>query len=478
MTVGKRISATAAALVGGSVLLAAASLVNISILGDRIHLLQEDAIPGTFLSGKILSSVLKLELEMLSLVSGASGGADRARAEAAERGLHDDVSAYERTITLEEDRALFGHLAAARRRMLESWNAFNAQAASGDRLGRFRAEVAPALDALKSSAERLSEWNRAWAAKNADAAAAAAKSAKWWNWTVASLIVGVGLIVPLIVVRGINRALRAVIGELREGAVQVANAAMQVAESSQSLAQGASEQAASVEQASASSEEIHTTSENNSDHSREAAELMTRSNRKFEEANQLLNQSVEAMTALTTQSGKISKVIHTIDEIAFQTNILALNAAVEAARAGEAGLGFAVVADEVRTLAQRCGQATRDTAALIEESITRSGEGKKKVDEVADAIREVTADVSKVKSLIDAVNAASLQQTTGTAEIAKGIAQVEKVTQRTAAAAEEAASAAEELNAQSEAMKAIVSRLSALIVSESTAPATASTRAA
>src|SRR6202011_3561146 len=97
-----------------------------------------------------------------------------------------------------------------------------------------------------------------------------------------------------------------------------------------------------------------------------------------------------SMREIGASSGKISKIIKVIDEIAFQTNILALNAAVEAARAGEAGMGFAVVADEVRNLAQRCAQAAKDTAVLIEESITKSNDGKTKVDQVAMAIRAIT----------------------------------------------------------------------------------------
>ena len=162
------------------------------------------------------------------------------------------------------------------------------------------------------------------------------------------------------------------------------------------------------------------------------------------------------MGEINTQSGKISKIIKVIDEIAFQTNILALNAAVEAARAGEAGMGFAVVADEVRNLAQRCAQAARDTAALIEESIAKSNDGKVKVDEVADAIRAITEESAKVKTLVDEVNLGSQEQARGIEQIGKAITQMEQVTQTTAASAEESAAAAEELNAQSETLKDIV----------------------
>src|SRR5271156_3316875 len=122
---------------------------------------------------------------------------------------------------------------------------------------------------------------------------------------------------------------------------------------------------------------------------------------------------VQSMQEITGSSDKISKIIKVIDEIAFQTNILALNAAVEAARAGEAGMGFAVVADEVRSLAQRSAQAAKDTATLIEDSITRSREGKMKVDQVSFAIKVVTQDSTGVKILIDEVSLGSEEQSRG-----------------------------------------------------------------
>jgi len=197
----------------------------------------------------------------------------------------------------------------------------------------------------------------------------------------------------------------------------------------------------------------------NTENARSAADLVTQSQQKFVETNEALQETVAAMGEISAQSSKISKIIKVIDEIAFQTNILALNAAVEAARSGEAGMGFAVVADEVRNLAQRCAQAAKDTASLIEESIAKSNDGKSKVDQVAAAIREITGESTKIKILVDEVNLGSQEQARGIEQIGKAITQMEQVTQKIAANAEESASAAEELNAQSLCLRDVVEQL-------------------
>jgi methyl-accepting chemotaxis protein/methyl-accepting chemotaxis protein-1 (serine sensor receptor) len=179
---------------------------------------------------------------------------------------------------------------------------------------------------------------------------------------------------------------------------------------------------------------------------------------------------VSAMDGINASSQKISKIIKVIDEIAFQTNILALNAAVEAARAGDAGMGFAVVADEVRNLAQRCAQAAKDTADLIEESIQRSDGGRVKVAQVVASIQTIAGEASSCKVLIDEINLGSVEQSRGIDQISRAITQMEQVTQSSAANAEESAAAAEQLNAQAEAMKDVVERLKAMVDGDS-APA-------
>lgn len=333
--------------------------------------------------------------------------------------------------------------------------------------------MTPVIGQMEEAAAALTKQQRDLLAASARQSASSVSGSRWLTLVVVGLSLCVGVAVFL-AIRGVNRALGRVVEELSEGSQQVAAAASQVSSSSQSLAQGSSEQAASLEETSASSEEISSMARKNSENSRTAAELVSASQRKFDETNRSLDQMVVAMAEINSSSDKIAKIIKVIDEIAFQTNILALNAAVEAARAGEAGMGFAVVADEVRNLAQRCAQAAKDTAALIEESIARSNDGKVKVDQVAAAIRAVTGDAARIKTLVDEVNISSQEQARGFEQIGKAIAQMEQVTQQVAANAEESASAAEELNAQSEKLREIVSRLTAMAGNRETASAATS----
>jgi methyl-accepting chemotaxis protein/methyl-accepting chemotaxis protein-1 (serine sensor receptor) len=277
----------------------------------------------------------------------------------------------------------------------------------------------PLAKAMATGATEILAVQRELLASSSKSAAAAVTSSRWMITVCIGVCLLIGAVI-LWVIRLVNRSLRQTARELAEGAEQVASAANQVSSSSQSLAQGSSEQAASLEETSASSEEINSMARKNSENSHGAADLVTQWQQKFVQTNQSLDQMIVAMGDINTQSDQISKIIKVIDEIAFQTNILALNAAVEAARAGEAGMGFAVVADEVRNLAQRCAQAAKDTAALIEESIAKSTDGKAKVDQVAAAIRTVTEESARIKTLVDEVNLGSQEQARGIERSRKG----------------------------------------------------------
>jgi methyl-accepting chemotaxis protein/methyl-accepting chemotaxis protein-1 (serine sensor receptor) len=201
----------------------------------------------------------------------------------------------------------------------------------------------------------------------------------------------------------------------------------------------------------------------NAEASHTVADMTSEATALIATATTALGEMVTSMTAIKESSDKVAKIIKTIDEIAFQTNILALNAAVEAARAGEAGMGFAVVADEVRSLAQRSAQAARDTAGLIEESIARASDGQRRVTQVSDAVNAVSTNATRIKTLIEEVRAASREQIEGIDQVTHAVTSMERVTQSTAASAEQNAAVGEELSAQAEAAMAAVARLSAIV---------------
>lgn len=270
-------------------------------------------------------------------------------------------------------------------------------------------------------------------------------------------------LVAYLVARRVTTQLKTVIERLGQQVVAIAGAASQISSSSQSLAQGASEQAASIEETSASTCEITAMFQTNTERCRSAAGLVVEAQQKFLQTNQSLDEMVVAMEEINSSSTSIAKVIKVIDDVAFQTNILALNAAVEAARAGEAGAGFAVVAGEVRNLAQRCAEAARQTAVLIRECIAKSNDGKAKVDNMSLAIRAITEQAGKIKTLVEQVNLGSGEQAKGVEQIGKAIVQMEQVTQKTASGAEQGAAAAEELSNQSEALRDIVQQLVAVV---------------
>jgi methyl-accepting chemotaxis protein len=322
---------------------------------------------------------------------------------------------------------------------------------------------------ISSNAGLLREDASASVASADQGADAAATSGTWVIGFLTALSL-LGGAVAIVLTFRIVGSVQGIVGELAASAQQVAAASSQVASASSSLAQGSSEQAASLEETSAAANQIQSMASKNSENTQAAAGLASQSQQITTETDRSLQGMIVAMNEIGASSDKISRIIKVIDEIAFQTNILALNAAVEAARAGEAGMGFAVVAEEVRNLAHRSAQAAKDTAALIEESIAKSTEGKTRVDQVAGSVRSVTDVSSRVQTLVEEVNLGSQEQYRGIEQVAKAITQMEQVTQRAAANAQESAAAGEELNAQSRAMNEMVARLTALIGGGASAP--------
>ena len=292
---------------------------------------------------------------------------------------------------------------------------------------------------------------------------AAAKGTKRNVAIVSAIAIIAGLGLGFIISRGIVLVLNRVTGELDQGAAQVSSASSQIAGSSQSLAEGASQQAASLEETSSSLEEMTSMTRRNADNAANANSLTRDSRESVNASMASMAELTRAMGQITNASEETSKIVKTIDEIAFQTNLLALNAAVEAARAGEAGAGFAVVADEVRNLAMRAAEAAKNTSELIQDTTGKVAQGAGLVENTSQVFQKVRENTGKVAEIMDEISAASREQSQGIDQIANAVSQMDKVTQQNAANAEESASASEEMNAQAEQMKAIVGQLVKLV---------------
>ena len=261
----------------------------------------------------------------------------------------------------------------------------------------------------------------------------------------------------------LGQLLRQLAHAMNEGSTRVSSTASQVSAASQSLARGASDQAASLEETSASLEELSSMTKRNADSAARAKIAAAQARTAADSGAIQMGQMKQAMDDIRVSSRDISKIIKTIDEIAFQTNILALNAAVEAARAGEAGMGFAVVADEVRNLAQRAAQSARETAEKIEGSVAKSDRGAVLSAQVAQSLSEIVLKAREVDTLVAEIAQASREQSQGIGQINTAVAQIDQVNQSTAAAAEQSAAAAEELTAQATGLHGAVAELLALV---------------
>lgn len=272
-------------------------------------------------------------------------------------------------------------------------------------------------------------------------------------------ILTICLLISRLVIRPVNH----IVESLTEGADQVTVAANQVSSASQQLAEGSGEQAASLEETSSSLEEMSSMTKQNAENADLANGLMKQSHQVVTQANNSMIKLITSMEEITSASEETSKIIKTIDEIAFQTNLLALNAAVEAARAGEAGAGFAVVANEVRNLALRAAEAAKNTAGMIETTVEKIKDGSELINKTAEAFTEVATSSNKVDGLIDQISTATNEQAQGIEQVNKAVIEMEKVVQQSAANSEENASTSEELNAQAEQMRGVVNGLATLI---------------
>jgi methyl-accepting chemotaxis protein len=467
-TIGKRITFGFAAILAIPVMMAVTALVLLNQIKTRQEGILRDALPGITAAGQVKYLASEIQVTVLRLLS--------TKAVETRKMFEDDMKAqenqmgktldeYKQTIVRAEVREQFNQVVAARAsyakirdRVLDaSW------AGRDEEVQRLLPAGRAAYAAYLKECDQLFEVN----SKYGDAAGVASGKAMSLANTLttgfASAGIFLGILLSYFVVRGVNRMLIRISSMMDDGSSQVASAASQVSASSQALAEGSSEQASSLEETSSSLEEMASMSKHNAEHSGKCKAWMAEARIIVGNVDTLLNETAGSIHDLKRSSEATGKVVKTIEEIAFQTNILALNAAVEAARAGEAGMGFAVVADEVRNLAQRCAQAAKETSLLIENATCAAGKGVALTVATQDAFKKNIAIAMKIGAAIDEIATAVKEQTDGIAQINVAVGQMDKVTQSNAATAEETAAAAEELNSQSSSMKSSVNELLQLI---------------
>ena len=259
-------------------------------------------------------------------------------------------------------------------------------------------------------------------------------------------------------IRGINYNLSDTLSQINMSAEQVSVGSAQVATGAQALAHGATEQASAVEELSATIQEISTNSQRNAQRSDDALRQSNYTNEQLDESAQNMDEMVRAMDRISDSSQEIGKIIATIENLAFQTNILALNAAVEAARAGAAGKGFAVVADEVRNLSAKSDQAAKATKELIDNSMASVQDGSKIVDRVSESLKKTVEATSELRKSIEEIAQAVAEEAESITQVTQGIEQISSVVQTNSATSEQSAATSEELSTQANMMKSLMAK--------------------
>lgn len=259
-------------------------------------------------------------------------------------------------------------------------------------------------------------------------------------------------------IKKLSISLKDTLKQINQSADHVSSGAEQVSGGAQALSEGTTDQASSISELGKTLNEISSQIMKNAQNASEASQSAESVGAEVIESNQQMYHMLNAMTNISRSSEEIGKIIKTIEDIAFQTNILALNAAVEAARAGEEGKGFAVVADEVRNLASKSQEASKIITALIAESVDAVGNGMKSADMTANSLKAVADGVKAVVQKIDEISVYTNEQSQSLVQVSQGVDQISSVVLMNSATAEESAAASEELFSQAQILKDMIGR--------------------
>jgi len=277
------------------------------------------------------------------------------------------------------------------------------------------------------------------------------------------ILTAVGVLAAIIISRTMEKQIGKLLNNIKVSSQKIETATVSLSSISTSLADGSNQQAAALEETSATMNQSASMVAQNAESTRQATLLARDAKKSADMGKEKTQELLRAMNRLKESSDSVSKIIKTIEDIAFQTNLLAINASVEAARVGEAGRGFAVVAEEVRTLAQRSTEAASSTSEIIDENIALSFTGQKASDEVSRVLQTITEEFDKLNDIINEINSASEEQASGLKQINTAMSQMELVTQQTAAMAQEAAASSQDLNDEALVLDQSVAEASKLI---------------
>lgn len=468
-TISKRIILGGCTILALLAMVAIVAWINLSLIKEDATQIARERVPNLSYAGLINANQCEGFLHSVLIMQAKTPEQrDRyyQRSQVIVTNSNEAIANYEKNLQQTQDKEVYGKFVDARKEFGATRLKYEELMKAGntnEAFAYFDASMLPKFYAYLQSGAAMRDHNRNETAKISERIDLRISQSIWIILTTSVLAIASGIAIGWFIIFKTNRALGTLAEELENNSHKLQETSHIVADNSHTLAEGASEQAASLEETSSSLEEMSSSATQSAEGAKKAKELLEAARSAADSGVTEMHEMSQAMADIQNSSASIAKIIKTIDEVAFQTNILALNAAVEAARAGESGMGFAVVADEVRNLAQRCAQAARETADKIEDSIQKSQRGveingrvSKNIDDIVEKVRAATEIAAHAAST-------SVEQNQGIHQINDAIAQMDKTTQTTAATAEEGASAAEELTAQARSLKQSVAQLAILV---------------